>query len=44
MIEMPRSDGIVTPWPAAVVEASVGATYLPDLFLTDAVVNLFWRA
>jgi hypothetical protein len=39
-----RSDGTVRPWPAAVVDASVGATYWPDLFFTSAVVKLFCRA
>ena len=41
---MPRSGGIVIPSPAAEVDASVGAMYLPDLFLTAANVNLFCSA
>src|SRR2546421_8525516 len=44
MIEIPRSFGTFTPSPALVVDASDGATNLPDEFFTDAVVKLFWRA
>ena len=39
-----RSSGGVTPWAAADVACSDGSTYLPDLFLIAAVVNLFCSA
>src|SRR3954452_408792 len=39
-----RSPGTLSPSPAAEVAASVGATYLPDLFFRSAVVKLFCRA
>ena len=44
MIVKRRSAGIVTPSPAAVVDSSVGAMYLPDLFFTEAKVKLFCSA
>ncbi len=36
MTLMPRFAGTVTPSPAALVEASVGATNFPALFFTEA--------
>ena len=39
-----RSAGTLRPSPAAEVDASDGATYLPDLFFTSAVVKLFCSA
>jgi hypothetical protein len=44
IVLMPRSAGTFSPWPAADVESSVGAIQLPELFLTLANVNPFWRA